>query len=85
MRRFTTNFLQKSFSKSQNFLKMPNRRIRAVQWTEPYVDFLIDERRRRNDEYHNTYGSSRQEFWSSVARRFIIININEKINSFQCS
>jgi len=57
---------------------MPNRRITTVQWTEPYVNFLIDERRRRNDEYHNTYGSSRQEFWSSVARRFIIININEK-------
>ena len=52
---------------------MPRRshRIQPVQWHDPHTDFLVDERRRRNEEYHNTYGRSRQEFWSSVARRFI--------------
>ncbi len=52
---------------------MPRRshRIQPVQWYDPHTDFLVDERRRRNEEYHNTYGRSRQEFWSSVARRFI--------------
>ena len=55
---------------------MPHRRrrqtrVRQAQWDDPMVDMLIDERRRRNDDYHNLYGRSRQDFWSSVARRFI--------------
>lgn len=46
-------------------------RIRPIAWIDPYVDYLIDERRRRNTEYHNIYGRSRQDFWESVARRFV--------------
>jgi hypothetical protein len=48
-------------------------RIRAPQWHDPIVDMLVEERRRRNNEYHNQYGRSRQEFWESVARRFICV------------
>lgn len=43
------------------------------QWHDPMVDMLIEERRRRNDNYHATYGRSRTQFWSSVARRFVYI------------
>lgn len=46
-------------------------RFSTPQWHDPMVDMLIEERRRRNVQYHNTYGRSRQEFWSSVARRFL--------------
>ena len=46
-------------------------RVQIAQWHDPMVDMLISERRRRNDDYHNQYGRSRQEFWRSVARRFI--------------
>ena len=60
---------------------MPRRlhHIQPVQWHDPHTDFLVDERRRRNEEYHNTYGRSRQEFWSSVARRFIYIIFKNRI------
>ncbi len=54
-------------------------RIQPVQWHDPHTDLLVDERRRRNDEYHNTYGRSRQEFWESVARRFIYIIFKNRI------
>jgi hypothetical protein len=55
---------------------MPHRRrisqpISQPVWHDPMVDMLIDERRRRNAQYHNTYNRSREEFWSSVARRFL--------------
>ena len=52
---------------------MPAGRIRTIFWHDPYVDYLIDERKRRNDEYYNIYGRSRLEFWELVARRFILI------------
>lgn len=41
------------------------------QWHPPMVDMLVDLRRSRNDFYHSIYGSSRQEFWSDIARRFV--------------
>ena len=41
---------------------MPAGRIRTIFWYDPYVDYLIDERKRRNDEYYNIYGRSRLEF-----------------------
>ena len=47
------------------------RRVSTPQWHDPMMDMLIEERRRRNDQYHNTYGRSRQEFWSSISRRFL--------------
>ena len=43
------------------------RRIRPAIWHDLAVDMLIKERERRNEEYHNIYGRSRQEFWASVA------------------
>jgi hypothetical protein len=48
-----------------------SRRIVPPQWHDPMVDMLIDERRRRNDQYHNTYRRSREEFWELIARRFL--------------
>lgn len=50
-------------------------RITHPQWHDPMVDMLIEERRRRNVQYHNTYNRSREEFWNSVARRFLSLCI----------
>jgi hypothetical protein len=44
-----------------------------ISWEDVYVDYLVEERRRRNDQYHETYGRSRQSFWDSVARRFVCL------------
>jgi hypothetical protein len=44
-------------------------RIRTIEWVDPFTNFLVEERRRRNDEYHDRYGRRRMEFWESVARR----------------
>jgi len=49
-----------------------SRRIHPPQWHDPMVDMLIDERERRNTEYHTQYSRSWQEFWESVARRYIL-------------
>ena len=46
--------------------------IAPPQWHDPMVDMLIDERERRNTEYHRQYSRSQQDFWESVARRYIL-------------
>ena len=40
-----------------------------ILWTDAESDYLISQRRRRNDEFHNIPGRSRARFWESVARR----------------
>jgi len=40
-----------------------------ILWTDRESDYLIRQRRRRNDEFHNIPGRSRARFWESVARR----------------
>ena len=40
-----------------------------ILWTDAESDYLIRQRRRRNDEFHNIPGRSRARFWKSVARR----------------
>ena len=55
-------------------------RIRPPQWHDPMVDMLIDERDRRNTEYHRQYSRSKQEFWESVARRYILFYMFFKKN-----
>lgn len=40
-----------------------------ILWTDAESDYLIRQRRHRNDEFHNTPGRSRARFWESVARR----------------
>jgi len=54
---------------------MPRRRassqICPAVWHYPQTDELVRQRRRRNTQYHSSYGTSRQEFWSLIARRFI--------------
>jgi len=54
-----------------------------TQWHTPTTDMLIDERERRNAEYHTRYGRSRQDFWESVARRYIlfICSLKKNLNS----
>ena len=45
--------------------------ISQPEWHDPMVDMLIDEQRRRNVQYYNTYSRSREDFWESVVRRFL--------------
>ena len=40
-----------------------------ILWTDAESDYLIRQRRRRNDEFHDILGRSRARFWESVARR----------------
>jgi hypothetical protein len=40
-----------------------------ILWRIPETDYLVDERRRRNEQFHSIEGTSRVEFWESVARR----------------
>ena len=40
-----------------------------ILWTDAESDYLIRQRRHRNDEYHNIPGRSQGRFWESVARR----------------
>ncbi len=46
-----------------------------VEWTDAQTRILIDERRNRNEEYHNL-GRNRDVFWGSVATR-----INNEVHS----
>ena len=36
-------------------------------WTDDQLPLLIDERKTKNTEYHNIPGSSRVDFWNSIA------------------
>ena len=56
--------------------RQPRRHSRPIQWFDEYTDYLVEERRRRNDEFHNEYGRDRSRFWRSIARRFICIIFN---------
>lgn len=40
-----------------------------VTWNEQQIRLLINQRKNRNIEYHQTPGRSRVAFWDSVARR----------------
>jgi len=40
-----------------------------ILWNDAESNFLVDERRRRNDQYHNISRRSRTEFWESMSRR----------------
>ena len=37
-------------------------------WTDDQLRLLIDERKTKNTEYHNIPGSSRVDFWNSIAK-----------------
>jgi len=45
-------------------------------WNEQQIRLLINQRKHRNNEYHQTVGRSRVPFWNSVARR-----INRSVRS----
>ncbi|KAF0473304.1 hypothetical protein F8M41_024897 [Gigaspora margarita] len=53
-----------------------------VEWTDSQIRILIDERRNRNDEYHN-FGRNRIRFWDSIATR-INQEHNTSFNGYQC-
>lgn len=38
-------------------------------WDERTIRLLIDQRKHRNQEYHQIVGRSRRKFWDSVSRR----------------
>ena len=40
-----------------------------IIWGDAETDFLVEERRRRNHEYHYVYRRSKAEFWESVSRK----------------
>ncbi|GBC04636.1 hypothetical protein RclHR1_00580001 [Rhizophagus clarus] len=47
--------------------RQPRRHSRPIQWFDEYTDYLVKERRRRNDEFHNEYGRDRSRFWRVFA------------------
>ncbi|CAG8657274.1 6903_t:CDS:1, partial [Acaulospora morrowiae] len=42
-----------------------------VEWTDTQIRILIDERRNRNEEYHN-FGRNRIRFWNNPPSRDFI-------------
>ena len=53
-----------------------------VDWTDTQIRILIDERRNRNEEYHN-FGRNRIGFWDSIATG-INREHNTSFNGHQC-
>ena len=54
-----------------------------IFWGEAETDFLVEERRRRNHEYHFVYRGSKSGFWDSVSRR-IHRRFNNRYSARQC-
>ncbi|RGB27835.1 hypothetical protein C1646_673688 [Rhizophagus diaphanus] len=53
-----------------------------AEWTDPEIRTLIDERRTRNDEFHNL-GRNRERFWGSIASKINQEN-RSSFNGHQC-
>ena len=55
---------------------------KMAEWTNAQIRILIDERRNRNDDFHDL-GRDRKSFWNSIA-----VNINREtgtaFNGYQC-
>jgi len=64
-----------------NKTKMP--RNSRIIWNDPETDFLVEERRRRNIEYHYVHRGDKTAFWESVARR-IRRRFNITFSARQC-
>jgi len=41
----------------------------TVKWSEEEVRALIDERKRRNADFHLVFGRSKVKFWEEVAKK----------------
>ncbi|CAG8522309.1 11496_t:CDS:2 [Ambispora leptoticha] len=52
-----------------------------VEWTDTQIRILIDERRNRNEEYHN-FGRNQIRFWNSIATK-INQEHNTSFNGYQ--
>ena len=53
-----------------------------VEWTDAQIRTLIDERRNRNEEYHNL-GRNRNGFWNTIATK-INQEHNTSFNGYHC-
>jgi Myb/SANT-like DNA-binding domain len=40
-----------------------------IEWDDAETEFLVEERRRRNYEYHFVHRRNKVEFWESISRR----------------
>ena len=54
-----------------------------ITWGDAETEYLVEERRRRNYEYHYNYRGNKLRFWRSVARR-INRRYNGDYSSRQC-
>lgn len=41
----------------------------VIEWSEDEIRALINERRRRNEDYHRMFGRSKIPFWNEVAEK----------------
>ena len=55
-----------------------------IQWGDAKCNMLVSKRIRQNEEYHDTVGRSRLNFWASVARR-IYRRYHKRYTPAQCS
>jgi len=39
----------------------------TIEWSEQEIRALIDERKRRNNDYYRIFGRSKVQFWNEVA------------------
>ncbi|CAB4394640.1 unnamed protein product [Rhizophagus irregularis] len=53
-----------------------------AEWTDPQIHTLVDERKTRNDEFHNL-GRNRKIFWNSIADKINQEN-GTSFNGHQC-
>ena len=66
---------------------MPSTRNTRILWGEAETDMLVEERRRRNDEYHYVYRGNKEGFWEVWREEFAddsaadILVVSAKISS----
>ena len=54
-----------------------------ITWTDQEMDFLVNERKRRNIQYHNTYRGDKTQFWVNLSQR-LNANFNRNFTGRQC-
>ena len=55
----------------------------TIEWSEQEIRALIDERKRRNNDYYRTFGRSKVQFWNEVAVK-IKENTESDFTGIQC-
>ena len=54
-----------------------------IEWSEQEIRALIDERKRRNNDYYRTFSRSKVQFWNEVAVK-IKENTESDFTGIQC-